>query len=54
EFLYVTTTKEVIQIPVAHCEKYNTTCEGCVMTRDPYCAWNTVEKKCVRTANNSK
>ncbi|XP_038640371.1 semaphorin-4D-like [Scyliorhinus canicula] len=51
EFLYVTTTKQVIRIPAAHCEMYNT-CGDCVMARDPYCAWYPKVNTCVRTANN--
>ncbi|XP_059496178.1 semaphorin-7A-like [Stegostoma tigrinum] len=47
KLLYVTTAKEVVRFPLVHCEKYNKSCESCVMARDPYCAWNAKEKNCV-------
>ncbi|XP_078388725.1 semaphorin-7A-like isoform X1 [Cetorhinus maximus] len=47
KLLYVTTAKELIRFPLTQCEKYAGDCASCVMARDPYCAWNPREKKCV-------
>ncbi|XP_067829499.1 semaphorin-7A-like [Heptranchias perlo] len=45
--LYVTSAKEIVRFPLAQCDKYNKSCETCVMARDPYCAWNPGKRKCV-------
>uniref|UniRef100_UPI00398F8CB8 semaphorin-7A-like n=1 Tax=Pristiophorus japonicus TaxID=55135 RepID=UPI00398F8CB8 len=45
--LYVTTTKELVRFPLAQCDKYNPSCESCVMARDSYCGWKADKKKCV-------
>ncbi|XP_067871499.1 semaphorin-7A-like [Heterodontus francisci] len=47
KLLYITTAKELVRFPLAQCEKYNKSCESCVMARDPYCAWNAAKKECV-------
>ncbi|KAK0133744.1 Semaphorin-7A [Merluccius polli] len=38
--LYVSSSKEVVQVDVQSCEKYGPQCEDCVLARDPYCGWN--------------
>ncbi|XP_060709905.1 semaphorin-7A-like [Hemiscyllium ocellatum] len=53
KLLYVTTAKEVVCIPLRQCEKYNESCESCVMARDPYCAWDVREKNCVPVTPHS-
>ncbi|XP_048472971.1 semaphorin-7A-like [Rhincodon typus] len=53
KLLYVTTAKEVVRFPLVQCEKYNKSCESCIMARDPYCAWNAREKNCVHITPHS-
>ncbi|XP_060709951.1 semaphorin-7A-like [Hemiscyllium ocellatum] len=53
KLLYVTTAKEVFRFPLRQCEKYNESCESCVMARDPYCAWDVREKNCVPVTPHS-
>ncbi|CAI9539828.1 unnamed protein product [Staurois parvus] len=45
-YIYAGSSVEVIQSPVAFCEKF-TSCAECVLTRDPYCAWHPVKNSCV-------
>lgn len=45
-FLYAGSNTEVVQSPVAFCEKLSS-CAECVLTRDPYCAWHPVKNACV-------
>ncbi|XP_041034312.1 semaphorin-4D-like [Carcharodon carcharias] len=54
KLLYVTTAKELVRFPLAQCEKYAGDCASCVMARDPYCAWNPREKKCVPSTTKLK
>ncbi|XP_053573307.1 semaphorin-7A [Bombina bombina] len=37
--LYVGTTQEVAKIRLDDCKVYNSNCEECVCSRDPYCGW---------------
>ncbi|XP_048875671.1 semaphorin-4D isoform X1 [Brienomyrus brachyistius] len=45
-FLYAGSDTGVVQAPTAFCEKYSS-CEDCVLARDPYCAWDTDAVACV-------
>ncbi|KAK2827693.1 hypothetical protein Q7C36_018619 [Tachysurus vachellii] len=45
-FLYAGSDSGVIQSPTAFCDKY-VTCADCVLTRDPYCAWDTHAASCI-------
>ncbi|KAM6986339.1 semaphorin-4D isoform 2-T2 [Aplochiton taeniatus] len=44
--LYAGSDSGVVQSPTAFCEKYQS-CEDCVLTRDPYCAWDPKSTACV-------
>ncbi|XP_032164461.1 semaphorin-4D isoform X3 [Mustela erminea] len=46
KFVYAGSSSGVVQAPVAFCEKH-TTCEDCVLARDPYCAWSPASQACV-------
>ncbi|XP_067839332.1 semaphorin-4D isoform X2 [Heptranchias perlo] len=46
KYLYAGSHSGVVQAPVAFCEKYKT-CTDCILARDPYCAWNPLNKNCV-------
>ncbi|XP_047556108.1 semaphorin-4D isoform X2 [Lutra lutra] len=46
KFIYAGSSSGVVQAPVAFCEKH-TTCEDCVLARDPYCAWSPAGQACV-------
>ncbi|XP_077373762.1 sema domain, immunoglobulin domain (Ig), transmembrane domain (TM) and short cytoplasmic domain, (semaphorin) 4Ba [Festucalex cinctus] len=37
--LYVSTFSEVVEVPLANCSNYPS-CGECILSRDPYCAWN--------------
>ncbi|KAM4052069.1 semaphorin-4D isoform 2-T3 [Anomaloglossus baeobatrachus] len=45
-YIYAGSNTGVVQSPVAFCEKLPS-CEECVLTRDPYCAWHPVKNSCV-------
>ncbi|XP_072570718.1 semaphorin-4D isoform X4 [Paramormyrops kingsleyae] len=45
-FLYAGSDTGVVQAPTAFCEKYSS-CEDCLLARDPYCAWDTDAMACV-------
>ncbi|XP_061138388.1 semaphorin-4B-like [Syngnathus typhle] len=44
-FLYVSTFSELVEVPLANCTNY-LSCGECILSRDPYCAWN--GRRCVR------
>lgn len=44
--LYAGSDSGVVQSPTAFCEKYSS-CEDCVLARDPYCAWDPDTTACV-------
>lgn len=44
--LYAGSDSGVVQIPLATCER-SLTCMDCVLSRDPYCGWDTVSGKCI-------
>ncbi|XP_062064574.1 semaphorin-4D isoform X2 [Lepus europaeus] len=45
-FVYAGSNSGVVQAPLAFCGKHSS-CEDCVLARDPYCAWNLPEAACV-------
>ncbi|XP_035246868.1 semaphorin-4D isoform X3 [Anguilla anguilla] len=45
-FLYAGSDSGVVQSPTAFCDKY-TSCEDCVLARDPYCAWAADSAACL-------
>ncbi|KAG8596054.1 hypothetical protein GDO81_001717 [Engystomops pustulosus] len=45
-YIYAGSSTEVVQTPVAFCEKL-ASCAECILTRDPYCAWHKGKNSCV-------
>uniref|UniRef100_A0A8C5LHY9 Semaphorin 4D n=1 Tax=Leptobrachium leishanense TaxID=445787 RepID=A0A8C5LHY9_9ANUR len=45
-YIYAGSSTGVVQSPVAFCDQF-TSCVECIMTRDPYCAWNSLQSSCV-------
>ncbi|XP_004068332.2 semaphorin-4E-like [Oryzias latipes] len=45
--LYAGSDSSVIQMPVSNCGRYES-CVDCVLSRDPYCAWDTSSEQCSR------
>ncbi|KAM7029096.1 semaphorin-4A [Acridotheres tristis] len=43
--LYVGYSRGVLQIPLANCSLHQS-CAECVLARDPYCAWHSLEGSC--------
>ncbi|XP_024133852.1 semaphorin-4E [Oryzias melastigma] len=52
--LYAGSDSSVIQMPVSNCRRYKN-CVDCVLSRDPYCAWDTSSEQCssVRSLSTS-
>ncbi|XP_048194719.1 semaphorin-4D-like [Perognathus longimembris pacificus] len=46
KFAYASCNSGVVQVPLAFCRKHSS-CEECVLARDPYCAWSPSEGACV-------
>ncbi|XP_029403156.1 semaphorin-4D isoform X2 [Mus pahari] len=46
KFVYAGSNSGVVQVPLAFCGKHSS-CEDCVLARDPYCAWSPAIKACV-------
>lgn len=50
DYLYVLSTSKISKINVEHCGSYGN-CSSCLESKDPYCGWCSLEKKCtVRSA----
>ncbi|KAJ8983308.1 hypothetical protein NQ317_010846 [Molorchus minor] len=50
DYLYVLSSSKVSKINVEHCGTYSN-CSSCLDSKDPYCGWCSLEKKCtVRSA----
>lgn len=50
DYLYVLSTSKISKINVEHCSSYSN-CSSCLESKDPYCGWCSLEKKCtVRSA----
>ncbi|XP_017776948.1 PREDICTED: plexin-B [Nicrophorus vespilloides] len=44
-YLYVLSTSKISKIKVEHCSSY-TNCSSCLESKDPYCGWCSLEKRC--------
>lgn len=50
DFLYVLSKRKITKLRVEHCSVY-TNCSVCLESRDPFCGWCSLEKRCtVRSA----
>ncbi|KAF6737797.1 Semaphorin-4B [Oryzias melastigma] len=47
--IYVGTSEGLVKLPVSNCSFY-WTCAQCVLSRDPFCAWDPVGRACVGTS----
>ncbi|XP_035235618.1 semaphorin-4C [Anguilla anguilla] len=47
KFLYVGSRSEVLQLPLANCSRYQSS-PDCLLSRDPYCAWDSEGRVCIR------
>ncbi|XP_055858104.1 plexin-B isoform X1 [Episyrphus balteatus] len=45
DFLYVLSKKKISKLRVEHCSIY-TNCSSCLESRDPFCGWCSLEKRC--------
>lgn len=45
DFLYVLSMRKIIKLRIEHCSVY-TNCSACLDSRDPYCGWCSLEKRC--------
>ncbi|XP_047240488.1 semaphorin-4B isoform X3 [Girardinichthys multiradiatus] len=48
--IYVGTSEGVVRIPTANCSYY-WTCAQCVLSQDPFCGWDPVNRACVKVSN---
>uniref|UniRef100_A0A3P9D6A3 Sema domain-containing protein n=1 Tax=Maylandia zebra TaxID=106582 RepID=A0A3P9D6A3_9CICH len=53
EKLYVSSFSELVEVSVANCTNYQS-CGECILSRDPYCAWNGKQCVDVRRATPNK
>uniref|UniRef100_A0A8C7NDJ3 Sema domain-containing protein n=1 Tax=Oncorhynchus mykiss TaxID=8022 RepID=A0A8C7NDJ3_ONCMY len=47
KYLYIGSRSEVLQLPLANCSRYQSQ-PDCLLSRDPYCAWDSEGRACVR------
>ncbi|KAK1792568.1 hypothetical protein P4O66_012092 [Electrophorus voltai] len=47
KYLYIGSWAEVLQVPLANCSRYQSQ-PDCLLSRDPYCAWDSEGRACVR------
>ncbi|CAL8382999.1 unnamed protein product [Arctogadus glacialis] len=45
--LYVSSSREVVQVEMQQCDRYGPRCEDCVLASDPYCGWDRTHSACV-------
>ncbi|KAH8283417.1 hypothetical protein KR054_011013 [Drosophila jambulina] len=45
DFLYVLSVRKITKLRIEHCSVY-TNCSGCLESRDPFCGWCSLEKRC--------
>ncbi|ROJ29219.1 Semaphorin-7A [Anabarilius grahami] len=50
--LYIGTELEVQRLPLADCGRYGVSCRECILSRDPYCAWDMSKRKCTAIPAN--
>ncbi|TKS77961.1 Semaphorin-4C M-Sema F [Collichthys lucidus] len=48
KYVYIGSRSEVLQLPLANCSRYQSQ-PDCLLARDPYCAWDSEGRACVRT-----
>ncbi|XP_048194841.1 semaphorin-4D isoform X1 [Perognathus longimembris pacificus] len=46
KFVYASSNSGVVQVPLSFCGKHSS-CEDCVLARDPYCAWSSSTHTCM-------
>ncbi|XP_013858996.1 sema domain, immunoglobulin domain (Ig), transmembrane domain (TM) and short cytoplasmic domain, (semaphorin) 4Ba [Austrofundulus limnaeus] len=51
--LYVSSLSELVEVPVSNCTNYQS-CGECILSRDPYCAWNGRQCVDIRSAPANK
>ncbi|TWW60745.1 Semaphorin-4C M-Sema F [Takifugu flavidus] len=47
KYVYIGSRSEVLQLPLANCSRYQSQ-PDCLLARDPYCAWDSEGRACVR------
>ncbi|KAK2837665.1 hypothetical protein Q5P01_014877 [Channa striata] len=47
KYLYIGSRSEVLQLPLANCSRYHSQ-PDCLLAQDPYCAWDSEGRACVR------
>lgn len=45
DFLYVLSTRKITKLRIEHCSVYSN-CSACLESRDPFCGWCSLEKRC--------
>ncbi|XP_017468489.1 PREDICTED: plexin-B [Rhagoletis zephyria] len=45
EFLYVLSKRKITKLRIEHCSVYSN-CSSCLESRDPFCGWCSLEKRC--------
>lgn len=40
------------RLPLADCGRYGVSCRECILSRDPYCAWDMSKRKCTAIPAN--
>ncbi|XP_044251246.1 plexin-B [Drosophila takahashii] len=45
DFLYVLSQRKITKLRIEHCSVY-TNCSACLESRDPFCGWCSLEKRC--------
>ncbi|XP_043069381.1 plexin-B [Drosophila bipectinata] len=45
DFLYVLSLRKITKLRIEHCSVY-TNCSACLESRDPFCGWCSLEKRC--------
>ncbi|TSK34797.1 Toll-like receptor 2 type-1 [Bagarius yarrelli] len=50
--LYIGTAMEIQRLPLADCSRYGDSCRECILSRDPYCGWDQVRKRCLAIPAN--
>ncbi|KAM8702809.1 hypothetical protein ACLKA7_005158 [Drosophila subpalustris] len=45
DFLYVLSQRKITKLRIEHCSMY-TNCSACLESRDPFCGWCSLEKRC--------
>lgn len=44
-YLYILSSRKIIKLRIEHCSVYSN-CSACLESRDPYCGWCSLEKRC--------